>query len=434
MRVFNNEPAFVNQAYLNVMKTIFRSYKFRIYPTKTQQELLSHHFGCVRFVYNHFLDLRNKNYKELNQKTTYFDCATKLTNMKKEDEFSWLKNVNSQSLQQSIRHLDVAFVSFFQKRTKFPRFKKKTDKQSFVVPQFFTLDSSLNKLYIPKFKEGIKINIHEKVKGKLKHVTVSKTSSGKYFASFSCEQEYQQYVPTGSSIGIDVGIKDLAVLSDGTKYRNVKALKRNLKKLKFKQRQVSKKIKGSSSRKKAIKQLALVHEKIMNVRRDNLHKVTTEIIKNHDVVCVESLAVIKMMKDHVLAQALSDSAFGEFFSMLEYKAEWNDKKIIKIDRWYPSSKNCSVCNTINQGLTLKDRKWTCRSCGTEHDRDINAARNILEQGLKILSGSGMESDVKQKQVEPPKKYLLRKPKGLSNKSGAMKPETPLLKQRGCSLV
>jgi len=403
------------------MKTIFRSYKLRIYPKKDQEILLSHHFGCTRFIYNYFLDLRNKTYLELKKSTNFYDCSKILTGLKKDENYTWLQDVNAQSLQASLANLDKAFNSFFQKKSKFPRFKKKQGRQSFFVPQGFGLRG--NKLYVPKFKEGLKISLHQKVKGIIKHVTISKTSTGKYFASFACEQEYQQYEPTGSSVGVDVGIKDLAVLSDGTKYRNVKALKRNLKKLKFKQKQVSKKVKGSSSRKKAIKQLALVHEKIMNVRRDNLHKVTTEIIKNHDVICVESLAVIKMMKDHKLAQALNDSAFGEFFSMLEYKADWNDKKIIKIDRWYPSSKNCNVCNTINQNLKLKDRKWTCRSCGTEHDRDINAAKNILTQGLKILSGSGIESDVKQKQVEPPKKYLLRKSKDLSCKLGALKPET-----------
>lgn len=415
------------------MKTIFRSYKFRIYPTKQQRELLSHHFGCARFVYNYFLDLRNKNYKELGQKTTYFDGTTKLTNLKKEIEFSWLKNVNSQSLQQAVRHLDVAFVSFFQKRTKFPRFKKKTDRQSFVVPQFFTLNEEASMLHLPKFKQGIKIKIHEKVRGTIGHVTVSMTPTGKYFASLSCEQEYQQYEPTGSKIGIDVGIKDLAILSDGTKYRNAKTLKSYLKELKFEQRQLSKKTIGSNSRKRQRVRVARIHEKIVNTRRDILHKVTTQIVKNHDVICVEDLAVINMVKNHQLAQALSDASVGTFFQMLNYKAEWNDKTVVKIDRFYPSSKNCHVCNTIKQDLTLKDRTWTCRSCGTTHDRDVNAALNILEQGLKVWSseepkrsGFGTKSDVKQKQVEPPKKYSLRKPKDFRKETGVMKPETPSL--------
>jgi len=417
-----NRPSFENGSYLSTMKTIFRAYKFRIYPNVSQQELLGHHFGCCRFVYNYFLDLRNKNYLELNQKTTYFDCATKLTNLKKEEEYSWLKKVNSQSLQHTIRHLDVAFGNFFQKRTKFPRFKKKQDKQSFVVPQFFSVDENLGELHLPKFKEGLKIKIHRKIKGDIRHVTISKTPSGKYFASLTCEQEYAEFEPTGSKIGVDVGIKDLAILSDGTKFRNHKFLKRSLKKLKYNQRQLSKKVKDSKSRNRQRLKLSRIYEKVSNCRLDMLHKVTTEIVKNHDVICVESLAALNMLKNHVLAQVLSDASIGRFFSMLEYKAEWNNRTLVKIDRWYPSSKNCSCCNTINQNLTLKDRSWTCRSCGTVHDRDINAAKNILTQGLKLWSGPGTGSDPKQKQVEPPKKYLLRKSKDSQSKTGAMKPE------------
>ena len=404
------------------MKTIFRSYKFRIYPTKDQRELLCNHFGCVRFVYNYFLDLRNKSYKELGQNISYFDCAAKLTKMKKEEKFSWLKDVNSQSLQHSIRHLDAAFVSFFQKRTRFPRFKKKMGPRSFVVPQRFTLDEETSMLFLPKFKHGIKIKIHKKPKGTIGHITVSMTPTGKYFASFSCEQEYQQYAPTGSKIGIDVGIKDLAVLSDGTKYRNPRTFKSFFRELKFEQRQLSKKVKGSKSRERQRVKVARVHEKITNVRHDILHKVTTNIVKNHDVICIEDLAVINMIKNHKLAQALSDASIGTFFRMLNYKAEWSDKTVVKINRFYPSSKNCHVCNTLKQDLTLKDRAWTCLSCGTEHDRDVNAALNILDQGLKILSGFGTNPDVKQKQVEPPKKYSLRKPKDFCKEMGAMKPE------------
>ena len=189
-------------------------------------------------------------------------------------------------------------------------------------------------------------------------------------------------------------------MSDGKVYENIKTLKNNLKKLKFEQRQLSKKVKGSSSRNKQRKNLALVHEKITNIRKDYLHKISTEIIKNHDVICIEDLAVKNMMKNHKLAQAFSDVSLGTFYSMLEYKAKWNDKTIIKIDRYFPSSKMCSNCGWINQDLTLKDREWICPSCNTTHDRDFNAAKNILKQGLKILSsGSWIESDIKQKQVE-----------------------------------
>ncbi len=387
------------------MKKILRSYKFRLYPTKVQITLLNKHFGSCRFIYNYFLNLRKEEYL-LNKKTlNFFQCSYKLTELKKQEEFKWLKEPNAQSLQWALKHLDTAFNSFFQKKSKFPKFKKKLNRQSYSVPQAFKIKG--NKLLIPKFREGVTLNISQKIIGKIIQCTISMTPTGKYFASLTCEQEYTQYEPTGSSVGIDVGIKNLAILSNGKKYKNVRSLKLRLKKLKFKQRQVSKKVKGSSSRKKTIRQLSLVHEKIANVRKDHLHKVTTDIIKNHDVICVETLAVINMLKNHKLAQALSDAAIGEFFSMLEYKAEWNDKTLIKIDRWFPSSKMCSKCTWINQNLTLKDRTWTCRECGTTHDRDVNAANNILTQGMKIKSGLGAKSDSKQKPVEPPKKYLLR---------------------------
>ena len=400
------------------MKKILRSYKFRLYPTKVQSVLLNKHFGSCRFIYNYFLNLRKEEYL-LNKKTlNFFQCSYKLTELKKQEELKWLNDVYAQSLQWALKHLDVAFNRFFHKTSKFPTFKKKSSKQSYSVPQGFVVKN--DKLFIGKFREGIKLNISKKIIGQIIQCTVSKTPTGKYFASLTCEQEYAQYEPTGSSVGVDVGIKDLAILSNGKKYKNVRSLKLKLKKLKFKQRQVSKKVKGSSSRKKAIKQLALVHEKIVNVRKDHLHKVTTDIIKNHDVICVETLAVINMMKNHKLAQALSDCAIGEFFSMLEYKASWNDKTIIKIDRWFPSSKMCSKCTWLNQNLTLKDRSWTCRECGTTHDRDVNAACNILTQGLKLKSGLGAKSDSKQKPVEPSKKYLLRGPKGQHGKKEAEK--------------
>ena len=201
-------------------------------------------------------------------------------------------------------------------------------------------------------------------------------------------------------MGIDTGIKDLAILSDGTTYENIRSLKNSLKKLKYEQRQLSKKVKGSSSRNKQKQKLAIVHEKITNVRKDYLHKVSTEIVKNHDIISVEDLAVKNIVKNHKLAQAMSDVSLGTFYSMLEYKCEWNDKQFVKIDRFFPSSKMCSNCGWINGDLTLNIREWTCLSCGEKHDRDFNASKNILKQGLKIiLSGSGIESDIKQKQVE-----------------------------------
>ena len=275
---------------------------------------------------------------------------------------------------------------FFRKQTKFPRFKSKFDRQSFTVPQSVYIEEG--KLLIPKFKKGIVINIHREIEGKLLFATISKSTTGKYYVSITCEIEYIPFEKTNSKVGVDTGIKDLAILSDSKVYENIKTLKTNLNKLKYEQKQLSKKVKGSNSRLKQKSKLATVHEKVMNIRKDYLHKVSTEIIKNHDVICIEDLAVKNMMKNHKLAQAFSDVSLGTFYAMLEYKANWNDKTIVKIDRFFP-----------NQDLTLKDREWTCKSCNTVHDRDFNASINIKKQGLKILSGLGTNSDIKQKHSE-----------------------------------
>lgn len=391
------------------MKTIFKSFKFRIYPNKDQEILLSKHFGACRFVFNHYLNKRKETYLEDKKSLNYYDNANDLTQLKKNEDFDWLKEINSQSLQSSLRNLDSSYMRFFRKQTKFPRFKSKYDKQSFKIPQNVLIVE--NKLTIPKFKGGIKINLHRKIEGDIHFATISKSTTGNYFVSLTCEVQYQPYEKTGSEVGIDTGIKDLAILSDGTIYENIKTFKNNLKKLKFEQRQLSKKVKGSSMRNKQRKKLAIIHEKITNVRKDYLHKVSTKIVKNHDIISVEDLSVKNIMKNHKLAQAMSDVSLGAFYSMLEYKCDWNDKQFVKIDRFFPSSKMCSNCGWINQDLTLNIIEWGCSSCGEKHDRDFNASKNILKQGLKILSGLGTNSDIKQKQVES---FSLEE---------AMKPET-----------
>lgn len=379
------------------MKLIHKSYRFRIYPTKEQEILLSKHFGHCRFVYNRFLTERKDKY--LNEKISlnYYDNARALTELKKDEEFAWLKEVNSQSLQASIRNLDTAYKNFFNKQNKFPKFKSKYDKQSFKVPQKVVVEDK--KLFIPKFKEGIKLNLHRKMEGNTLFATISKTTTGKYYVSITCQVEYKPFDKTDKSVGIDTGIKELAILSDGSRYENIKSLKTNLKKVKYEQRQLSKKVKGSNSRNKQKLKLALVHERITNIRKDYLHKVSTAIIRENQTICVEDLAVKKMMKNHCLAQAMSDVSLGAFYTMLEYKANWNDRQYVKIDRFFPSSKTCSSCGWIKQDLTLSIRKWTCESCGETHDRDVNAAKNILKQGINILSGYGTQSDKKQKQGE-----------------------------------
>jgi len=380
------------------MKIIHKSYKFRINPNEEQQVLLSKHFGATRFVFNHYLNKRKETYLENKTSLNYYDNANDLTVMKKDDNYIWLKEINSQSLQSSLRNLDTAYNKFFRKQSKFPNFKSKYDKQSFTIPQSVIIDE--NKLYIPKFKKGININLHRDIEGKILFGTISKSTTGNYHISITCEVEYKPYEKTNSSIGIDTGIKDLAILSNGEVYENIKTLKTNIKKLKYNQRQLSKKQKGSKNRLKQKQILGKIHEKVSNVRLDYLHKVTTEIIKNHDIICIEDLAVKNLMKNHKLSQAFSDVALGTFYTMLEYKANWNDKTVVKIDRFFPSSKTCSVCGWIKQDLELKNRKWICPSCNTYHNRDFNASQNILKQGLSILnSGCGMQSEDKQKRGE-----------------------------------
>jgi putative transposase len=379
------------------MKIIHKSYKFRIEPTSEQIVLLSKHFGACRFVFNKFLHERKEKY--LNEKTSlnYYDNARTLTDLKKEEDFDWLKEINSQSLQSAIRNIDSAYKNFFNKQSKFPRFKSKYDKQSFKIPQNALINEG--KLVIPKFKEGIKINLHREIEGEILFATITKSTTGKYYVSITCEVNYKPFDKTGSKVGVDTGIKDLAILSDGKTYENIKVLKSKLKKLKYQQRQLSKKQKGSNSGQKQKIKLSLTHEKITNIRKDYLHKISTEIVKNHDIISVEDLSVKNMMKNHKLAQSLSDVSLGMFYTMLEYKSKWNDKSFVKIDRFFPSSKTCSSCGWIYQDLNLSIREWTCNSCNEHHDRDLNASKNILKQGINILSGYGIESDTKQKQEE-----------------------------------
>jgi putative transposase len=379
------------------MKLIHKGYKYRIYPNKEQTELLNKHFGSCRFVFNYFLNLKINTYKQEKKNLNNNYLSSLLTLLKKEQNYSWLNEINSQSLQASLKNVDIAYDRFFKRINQYPKFKSKNDKQSFKVIQNLTIENNL--LYLPKFKKGIKINIDRDFKGKILYGTVSKTPTGKYYVSITCKQEYIPFEKTGSIIGIDTGIKDLATLSDKTIYENKKVLKKRLKKIKYKQRQLSKKVKGSKSRIKQRNKLAIEHEKVVNIRKDYLHKVSTEIIKNHDIICIEDLSIKNMMKNHNLAQAFSDVSLGTFYDMLEYKASFNEKEIIKIGRFFASSKTCSKCNYINEELTLKDREWTCKGCGTLHDRDYNASINIKNEGLKILSGLGCKSDIKQKVME-----------------------------------
>jgi putative transposase len=377
---------------------MIKAFKFQLLPTKEQEVLLAKHFGCKRFVWNYFLNRRKEEYLKDKKTLNYYECASELVNLKKQEETSWLKEINSQTLQSTLRDLDGAYNRFFRKQSKFPKFKSKWDRQSFRVPQHISVKN--NKIFFPKFNEGIKINIHREINGEICFIAVSKTPTGKYFVSITCEVGEIPKLPiSNKSIGVDLGIKDFAVCSNGEKFDNPKHYQKLEKKLKFRQRQLSKKQKGSKSRDKQRKQVARIHEKITNSRQDFLHKLSTKLIHENQVICIEDLDVKGMMADRNVAKSIGTCGWGEFVRQLNYKAEWYGREIIKVDRFFPSSKTCNHCGWINEGLTLSDREWTC-CCGKVIDRDLNAALNILQQGVNLKkSGLGIKSDSKQKQVE-----------------------------------
>jgi len=357
---------------------IHKAFKYRIYPNKEQQEIFAKHFGCVRFVYNYFLrqriDFYTTNKDNEKKGLTLYDTLKTLTQLKKVPEFEWLKKANSQSLQQALRDLDVAYNNFFNKRAKFPNFKKKRNKQSFTAPQHWSICGG--RLNIPKCK-GIKIILHRPVEGTMKSVTISKAPSGRYYASILCEVEISEPEYTGDEIGIDFGVKAFFTTSDGEAVESPKYLRKAEKRLKRLQRSVSRKQKGSNSRRKAIHRLAVRHEKVSNQRSDFLHKTSRQLVSDNQAIHIEDLAIRNMVRNHRLAKSISDAGWNQFVNMLEYKGMWYGCNIYKIDRFFPSSKRCNICGFINENLTLSDRQWQCPECKTDHDRDLNAAINIL---------------------------------------------------------
>ena len=359
-------------------------------PTQEQKVLLDKHFGCVRFVFNHFLNERKEQYQTDKKSDNYYKQAATLTELKKKEKTSWLKEVNSQSLQFALRCLDTAYVNFFRGNAKFPRFKSKKKKNSFTVSQFAKLKNG--RFYAPKFKEGIKVNVHREVKGKIGKCTLTKTPTGKYFVSILSEEQYQPKEKTGAVCGMDLGLKDFAITSDGIKFKNNKYTKQYEKELAKAQKHLSRKQKGSNSCERQRRKTARLYEKITNSRMDNLHKVSHKLVSDYDIIALEDLNVKGMIKNHKLAKHISDASWGTFVRMLEYKADWNNKQIVKINRFYPSSRTCCKCGWINQDLNISIREWTCKN-GHVLDRDLNAAKNILKEGLKIISsGTGDYTD------------------------------------------
>lgn len=368
-----------------------RCYKFRICPNKAQQELIQKTFGCCRFVYNHFLQVRKESWETEKKSVNFYDCSRGIPPLKQ--EYEWLKEVDSTALIYSLRSLDSAFQNFFRgikqgQKFGYPKFKSKRDRnRSFRTRQarqgILIGDGTVK---LPKLGY-VKCRISKNVEGRIISASVSQNPSGKYFVSLCCEGADIQPLPsTDKSVGVDLGIKDLAITSDGIRFPNNKYTSAAERKLARLQRSLSRKTKGSANWEKARVKVARLMEHVANQRRDNIHKVTTSLIRDYDVICIEDLNAVAMEKKRRLAKSVADASFGEFRRQLEYKAEWYGKVVSVVDRFYPSSQLCSACGAKWDGTkNLKVRKWVCPQCGASHDRDVNAAVNILNEGLRQLA-------------------------------------------------
>lgn len=361
-----------------VSMEVMRTYKFRIYPNAVQRERFARQFGACRFVYNHFLRARIDYYAahkdDPNKKgLTYHDTALMLTQLKKQEEYEWLREANAQSLQHSLRDLDTAYNNFFNRRAKFPRFKSKRGPQAFHVPQHFRIEE--NRLILPKIG-AIKIVVHRPIEGEMRNITIRKTPAGRYYAMIVCRVDFPEPEPKQGEIGIDVGLKSFLVTSKGEVVEHPKHLLRAEKRLKRLQRSLSRRKKGSNNREKARLLVARQHEKVANARQDFLHKLSRRLVDENQVIYAEDLNVKGMLANHRLAKRIADSGWGELFRQLVYKGEWYGTDFHQIHRFFPSSKRCHICGYIYQDLRLSEREWVCPECGTTHDRDKNAALNI----------------------------------------------------------
>ncbi|MDT2391775.1 IS200/IS605 family element RNA-guided endonuclease TnpB [Enterococcus avium] len=371
-----------------------KAYKFRIYPNAYQEVLIIKTIGCVRFVYNYFLALWNEEYSKNGKGLTYNSCSAMLPQMKKNEATSWLKEVDSIALQSSVKNLSDSFSRFFKKQNRRPQFKsKKNPVQSYTtknVNKSITIIENIIKL--PKLGQ-VKFAKSRELNGRILNATIRKNPSGKFFVSILCEEEVPELPKTGLEIGIDLGITDFAILSNGQKIDNNRFTSKMEKTLKREQRKLSrrallakkagKELFEARNYQKQKKKVARLHEKVINQRTGFLNKLSTEIVKNHDSICIEDLNTKGMLRNHKLAKSISDVSWFSFVSKLQYKAEWYGREIIKVDKWFPSSQLCSKCGHKDGKKSLEIREWTCPVCHAHHDRDINASKNILAEGLQI---------------------------------------------------
>lgn len=364
---------------------MLRGYEYRIYPNQQQAEQLEQMLGNARWVYNWSLARRIEAYQKDNKTMSAFTLMTELTQLKKKPEYEWLNLSVAQSLQQSIVNMEKAFTRFFREKHGFPKFKRKHDKRHTVgFPQNVKIKFDENRISVPKLG-WIPTRISRTFEGTIKTAVIKKTATGKFFVSIAVEMAdkkiKQKAICKETAVGIDTGIKTFAVLSDGTEIENPKYLKKALGRLKVLQRRASRKVKGSANRRRAVLHLALQHEHIANQRKDFLHKTTSGIVNRFDTVVCEDLNIRGMVRNHCLAQSISDLGLGDFYRMLQYKLADNGKNYLEIGRFEPSSRMCT-CGKVNARLTLSDRVWTCEACGAIHNRDHLAAQNILKFGLQ----------------------------------------------------
>lgn len=369
---------------------MMKAYKYRIYPNKQQEEQIQKTFGCCRFVYNNTLAYRKEKYEIYKESINKIACNNYVNRTLKK-EYEWLKEVDKFALTNAVYNMDSAYQKFFKEHSGYPKFKSKKNNHKSYTTNFtngnIEIDFNKNKIKLPKLKL-VKAKLHRKFEGKIKSATISQAPSGKYYVSILAETEHESMESTGRMIGIDLGIKNLLITSDGEKFDNKKLTNKYEDKLAKEQRKLSHKVKGSKNWDKQRIRVARIYEKISNTRRDYLHKISHQLVSENQVIVTEDLTVSNMVKNYNLAKAIQDCGWHELTRQLSYKSDWNNRQYVKIGRFTKSSQPCHICGYINtETKNLAVREWTCPQCGTVQDRDVNAAINILNEGLKLLNVS-----------------------------------------------